>query len=734
MKFFFEFKEKLKKEHQLPEQPLVLTLLKIILLALIGTLFIFSAFRGFQPEKKYRPGDIAVRDFIIKKDLLVEDPAATSRLRNEELSKIPAIYDFDSGVPWEIENFLNLLINGRLKEAEKHFLFAGFSGEERQKLFLLLKKVQLQSLKELLSGLYQRGVYQGEIQRLGESSKKIALHKADEVQEADIIDLNSVEDVLKKVMPVIESARELSEAEKALFTEFLGKLIKPNIFYNADKTQKALQSALSRIRPQLIQLKAGYALLRKGDEVSADKYHLLQIILEKTAPEKSRILNFYLIFLLLFSLLLIMHSLLHSLQKKGLGDARVFQVFALTLLLSILLARFFLIIFSLLLRDVSAEIGLNYNQFQIYYLLPFAFGPLLVSFLYDFILGVLFSVFNAFILTILADFDFKVFLLFFASSVAINFGIEFYSRLKRSSLIRATIIFLLPVTVFMTVIFYFFEGQGTTLEILIYIVFIIGAALSAAILATFAVPIYEYLFRIVTDLKLIELTNLYLPVFRQMLEKAPGTYHHSQMVASLAEAAADQLKISPLWLRAMALYHDIGKIDQPQFFTENHTIYENPHPKLSPEQSAKMIIAHLNSGIELAEKLKLPQKIKNAILTHHGTKKVRYFYEKTRQTGEEIAENVFTYPGIKPQTVEDAVIMIADQVEAAVKSLSSPGEQEIMNVIEKVINANIEEKQFDECEGLSFKVLQLIASSFFYKLISIYHQRVAYPGFNFKER
>jgi len=224
-----------------------------------------------------------------------------------------------------------------------------------------------------------------------------------------------------------------------------------------------------------------------------------------------------------------------------------------------------------------------------------------------------------------------------------------------------------------------------------------------------------------------------------MLEKAPGTYHHSQMVATLSEAAAQDLGISPLLLRAMALYHDIGKIDCPQFFTENYAVYdEHPHANLTPLESAKIIISHITSGLEKAEKLKLPKKLAAAIGQHHGNKVVKYFYERAKEEArtapDEFEENMFRYPGQKPQAIEEAVIMLADQAEAASKSLSAPSDDEIRNVVEQIINATVSENQFDECDGLTFKALKAIAASFYSKLASIYHQRIAYPGFDFKKR
>ncbi|MCK5221588.1 MAG: HDIG domain-containing protein, partial [Candidatus Aminicenantes bacterium] len=185
------------------------------------------------------------------------------------------------------------------------------------------------------------------------------------------------------------------------------------------------------------------------------------------------------------------------------------------------------------------------------------------------------------------------------------------------------------------------------------------------------------------------------------------------------------------------VYHDIGKIDNPQVFTENHAIYENPHENLTPKESAKIIISHIHNGLEKAKELKLSESISSAITQHHGTKLVRFFYDKaiSNSSGnqEEVDSNLYRYPGEKPKDIENAIIMLADQVEAASKSLSSPNEEDIRNVIQKIIDSNIEEKQFDDCEGLTFKALNTIGNAFLKKLSSIYHMRISYPGFDFKE-
>jgi hypothetical protein len=388
------------------------------------------------------------------------------------------------------------------------------------------------------------------------------------------------------------------------------------------------------------------------------------------------------------------------------------------------------------LENITLEIP--YDTQSIFYAIPFGFGVLVIAFIFNLQSAVIFSFINAIIGGMVCDWNFQVFLYVLLGNLAVSYGIEYYQRVKRSPIIKAAVLWLLPINLLTIGIFHLTESSLNFGLLAVNAAAGIFSALLCPILANFLIPIWEMLFQLVTELKLIELTNLNLPIFREMLEKAPGTYHHSQMVASLSESAAQDLGISPLMQTAMALYHDIGKIDNPHFFSENHAIYKNPHDNMSPRDSAKNIIAHIPDGLERAAKIKVPPIVGSSIRQHHGTKLVRFFYDKARDAAsvdsDVLDDKVFRYPGEKPKNIENAIIMLADQVEAASKSLATPSDEEIKNVIRKIIDANIKEDQFDECEDLTLKNLNIIANSFLKKLSAIYHMRVSYPGFDFKEK
>jgi putative nucleotidyltransferase with HDIG domain len=211
--------------------------------------------------------------------------------------------------------------------------------------------------------------------------------------------------------------------------------------------------------------------------------------------------------------------------------------------------------------------------------------------------------------------------------------------------------------------------------------------------------------------------------------EAPGTYHHSILVANLAEVAAEQVGGNPVLARVAAYYHDIGKIKRPMFFKENQVGKENPHNKINPNLSTLIITSHVKDGLDIAKEYKLPKIIKDAIQQHHGTSLVKYFYVTARNTSdkpEEVKEEDFKYPGPIPETKEIAILMLADSVEAAVRSISEPTKGKIEEMVNNIIKARLNEGQLDNCD-LTLKDLNIIRTSFLKALSGIYHQRIEYP-------
>ena len=249
-------------------------------------------------------------------------------------------------------------------------------------------------------------------------------------------------------------------------------------------------------------------------------------------------------------------------------------------------------------------------------------------------------------------------------------------------------------------------------------------------------PFCETIFDIVTPMRLLELSNPNQPLLKKLLFEAPGTYHHSVLVGNLAEAAADAIGGNSLLARVGSYYHDIGKIKRPYFFKENQLTNENPHDKITPSLSTLIITSHIKDGVEMAKKSKLPSQIIDIIKQHHGTTLVKYFYVKAVNGGdihEEIDKEQFRYEGPKPQTREAAIVMFADSVEAAVRSIQSPTKMNIEEMVRKIVNEKLEDGQLEECD-ITIKDINKIIKAFLNVLNGIYHDRVEYPSITAEEK
>lgn len=257
-----------------------------------------------------------------------------------------------------------------------------------------------------------------------------------------------------------------------------------------------------------------------------------------------------------------------------------------------------------------------------------------------------------------------------------------------------------------------------------------------ALFGSTLLPVLEYLFGTATDLKLLELSNLNQPLLKQLMKTAPGTYHHSLMMAELSEAASEAIGANPLLCRVGAYYHDIGKTKKPAYFIENQMDAMNRHDKLSPSLSSLILISHVKDGVEMALEHRLPAAIVDMIPQHHGTRLVTYFYEKAKESQDpelgEVKEEDYRYPGPKPQTREAAILMLADAVEAAARTLTDPTPARVQGLVQRIVNTVFIEGELSECD-LTLKDLHRIAKACVRVLTAVHHHRVDYPGYKFEE-
>jgi len=384
-------------------------------------------------------------------------------------------------------------------------------------------------------------------------------------------------------------------------------------------------------------------------------------------------------------------------------------------------------IFSYFLINLMKGLGTADTGIAIYGI-PIATGAMLVALLFDFHTAITFS----FTVSLLTGYwlDESFFPIYtFVGSLTAAFSV--IRCKKRSALLRGGLYVILANTC-LVIIFLISKGELFTEKAPAAIVFAVFSGITVAATVALTLPLFEYLFKVTTDISLLELLDLNQPLMKMLMINAPGTYHHSVIVGSLVESAAETVGVNPLLARVSSYYHDIGKAKMPEYFVENQSGAPNKHDKLTPHMSSMIIINHVKEGVELANQYKLPQPLIDIIKQHHGTAVLTYFFQKAKDMGHDTApgEEDYRYPGPRPQTRVAALVMMADAVEAASKVLNDPTPARIAALVEKIINHIFLEGQLDECE-LTLKDISEIKKRFIYILTGIMHKRIDYPGFDF---
>ncbi len=376
---------------------------------------------------------------------------------------------------------------------------------------------------------------------------------------------------------------------------------------------------------------------------------------------------------------------------------------------------------------MSKGLGVSFKEAHLF-LVPLPAGAMLAMLLFDFHTAIFFSFITSLLSGLWLDEPFFAVYFFIGSLVA---SFSMLNSKKRSSILKGGVF--VGITNLIVAIAFLLSKSiiiSSTSFHVIGFAFMSGFVVSAIVYIT--LPLFEYLFKITTDISLVELLDVDHPLMKALMTNAPGTYHHSVIVANLVEAAAENVKVNKLVARVGAYYHDIGKIKKPHYFVENQR-GESRHEHITPHMSSLVLIAHTKDGVDLAREHNLPETIIDIIQQHHGDSLITFFYEKAKALGEEVAESDYRYPGPKPTSKEAALIMMADAVEAASRVLTDPSPSRISALVEKIIGRIIMEGQLDECD-FTFKEIAEIKNSFIHTLTGIFHKRINYPGFRFDDK
>ena len=494
-----------------------------------------------------------------------------------------------------------------------------------------------------------------------------------------------------------------------IFKDLFFEIIAPNIsiekkFYETSK-QQMLQN-ISRSRGFVA---SGELIVAKGELVNDDTFEKLSSLRNEYTlqkDDKSSIwiqIGYSILIVLIFTLLLLfIYTYRVNIYKNN--------------------RKLTFIFFNILTVITAVTLTVNYNTDYVF-AVPICILPLIMKAFFDARLGLFTHVLTVLLIGFIVPNSFEfVFLQITAGIITIQSVAQLYRRANLFiSVGQIVLVYLIGYIAFTTIQ----EGSILKISFTPLALFILNG-----LLMLFVQPliyIYERLFRLVSDISLLEMTDTNSILLKELSDKAPGTFHHSLQVANIAEAAANEIGANSLLVRVGALYHDIGKLTAPMYFSENQTANISPHDRLSPKQSADIIIDHVAEGVKIANKHNLPERVIDFIKTHHGTSLVYYFYKKQEDLNpDEINLEDFSYKGPKPFSKETAILMMADAVEAASKSLKSPNIDQLQEFVDKIIDGKMEEEQFNSSD-ITFAEIETVKMVLFKKLINVYQLRIEYP-------
>jgi len=486
-------------------------------------------------------------------------------------------------------------------------------------------------------------------------------------------------------------------------------IIKPNASLNKVLTNAFLEERLSQLKLVRGRVEKQTLIISKGEVVQGENYSILKSLESEYESQELTDSNYYWIlsaYTLLVSLALLMLLLFVKKYRAEVFDNNTKVTF---------------IFFNIVLMVLLTTLVVNFNSYYVY-VVPLCILPLTLKAFFDARLGLFAHVITVLLLGFVVANNYEyMFLQTIAGIVTILTVSELYKRANLFiSVGQITFIYIVSYFAFYVI----HEGSINNLEWQTFLMFVLCGL--ATLFVQPLIYIYEKLFGLVSDVSLLELSDTNSKLLKELSEKAPGTFHHSLNVANLAEAAANEIGANAMLVRVGALYHDIGKMVNPTYFTENQSTGINPHDELSPKESVDIIINHVIDGIELAKKNNLPDRVIDFIRTHHGSSIVYFFYNKQLESNLAFNPSDFCYNGPKPFNKETAILMMCDSVEAASKSLKDPNSTKINNFVDSIISKQMDTDQFLNAT-ITLKEIQSIKKVLKYKLANMYHLRIEYP-------
>ena len=702
---------------------LKLTFFRIVLFLFIGVVLFLSLYSNVKPEK-LNIHLFSIAEQTIRSPITIEDKESTEAKKKDAEDQVQDIYVLNKKIS---QNRIDLVTsifdsaievneeieNERKAEQKESALPTTDEGErivpEDEKIKRFKVKLTNDVTKELPDSVLL----------------ELLLSTKDELTIARDLSITAINNVMSSRISAndVENAKKRVEEElkytsldnslKNATTQLGRYAVIQNEFYDPEATEEMRKQTVENV--ESVKILQGQIIVEEGQLISRDIHRQLGLVgvLDNERFIQPFVGLAFLIFLLLASLYYYFYNLE---EKKEMKHTHLMQ-FSLIFLLSILIMK----VISLI--DV-----LEYAD--LVYIFPAAMGAMLIRILINENLAVLVTIITAICGSIIfnegvsGSIHMTVGIYILCSGLA---GIMFMSNNHHRSKIFMGGLFVAVVNVIVIFSLAFIRNEQYDFkEIGVTIIIALMSGILSAVLTIGLLPFFEAGFGIFSSMSLIELSNPNHPLLKKILTEAPGTYHHSIMVANLAESACEAIGANGLLARVGCYYHDIGKTIRPKFFIENQMNMENPHDRLPPEASKNIIMSHVKDGAELLKKHRLPKEIVDIAEQHHGTTLLKFFYYKVKQSGEDVTEEEYRYPGPKAQTKESAIVGVADSVEAAVRSMSQPTPEQIEELVRKIISDRLQDNQFNECD-LTLKELEKVTNSLCESLKGIFHSRIEYP-------
>ncbi|APM38290.1 HD family phosphohydrolase [Clostridium kluyveri] len=674
-----------------------------IIVFVVTFIFIYFLLATGLTAKRYslKVGDIPKVD--IKAPREVKDELSTDAKLQQAVDSVPIQYNKNPEVKTNILNNLNgfftkanQLKDSQIEDKDKlEKLKSEYNmniTDDTYKVVIALDKDDMKKLQDFLQKTL------GDIYDDSNISDDTQSDNQDDIKKAQ-------ENILLKV-----TTSDLSKELRALATNIAYSQISPNFFYDKEKTEELRKEAEKKVSPAMI--KKDQTIVKEGEPVTE---HQIQILKDLGLLDNSPYFQWHIylaLAVLVILVLLLQWIYIYKYHEKVFGDVKLIIMINILNCIAILLSR--------IVGMISP------------FLMPITFIPMIMALLVNHRISLTLSVLNCVLINVALGFNLDITILAIVNSVV---GAIILKKMQQRNdiLIVSLYVFIINITLTFSIGFLL---SSNVLDVVQKSIYTGSASIVSGILVIGFLPLFESVFDIVTTIKLLELSNPNAPLLKRLLMEAPGTYHHSIMVGNLAEVAAEEVGGNSLLARVAAYYHDIGKIKRPYFFRENQLGKDNPHDKLTPNLSTLIIISHVKDGSEMAKEYKLPKIIRDIIEEHHGTSIVKYFYLTMKNSSEKI-ENVneddFKYSGPIPKTKESGIIMLADGVEAAVRSINEPDEFKITQMIDNIFKDRLNEGQLDDCD-LTLRDISKIKKAFLTVLIGIYHHRIEYPEDKFSKK